>query len=203
MRRSVWLVLAWSLGCAKAPPAETEAPVVASAESAPAQTALPPSPVPSSSAPSGSAPASESKELRVGAVTDGATLIEAEVLELGALPSPKELRITGASLTLEFDGAGEPPVTTAKLSEDARRVVLIVSGVRQVTADLPLVTGEGGSLLRAPKPIDLGPVRNIGRTFLGDDSAIQIELELSAPVRLELVKGARGRSVTLRMHARE
>lgn len=132
-------------------------------------------------------------------MTDGVTLTGAEVLELGALVNGGELVITGAALTLSFDGAGPPPVTTARVHDDGTRVIVVVSGVRRVSADLPLVVGEDGRVLGEPRAVDLGPVKSVARTFLGDDSAIQIEVELSAEVELDLRVGEQGRSVEVRM----
>lgn len=127
-------------------------------------------------------------ELVVGERTDGATLTAVEVLET------KE----GASLVLSFDGAGRPPVTRSRV-ENQKLVVLIVEGVRGVTADVPVVTGEGGQKLREPRAIGRGPVVSLGRGFYGDDSGIRIDVELSSLPALELVEGSKGRSVELRM----
>ncbi len=148
------------------------------------------------------APEAPPKTLQVGEVTDGVSLTEADVAELGYMNSPMELQISGAVLTLSFDGSGPPPHTSARLSDDGRRVLVTVAGVRGVTAQVPLTSGEGGRRLAEPKTIDLGPVVSIARTFHPDDSAIQLEVALSAPVQLDLRLGETGRSVQVLMHNR-
>lgn len=150
-------------------------------------------PVAGTSVPSGEGTttgASAQEELRVGERTDGATLIGADVVETAE----------GHSLVLTFEGTGRPPVTRFRV-ENPSLVVLVVEGVRGVTADLPVVTGEGGHKLREPRAIGRGPVTSIGRGFYGDDSGIRIDVELSSLPAFELVEGGGGRSVELRMKA--
>lgn len=142
-----------------------------------------------------------SQVLQVGSVTDGATLKGAEVLALGPSSMPGETQVSGAVLTLSFDGSGEPPVTTARLKDDGLGVVIVIGGVRGVTASVPLTSGEGGRTLAEAKIIDLGPVHTIARTFYGDDAGVQIEITLQATVTLELRVGEKGRSVELLMRS--
>lgn len=132
---------------------------------------------------------SEQDWLRVGAVTDGATLTSAEVSKGPA---------NGATLVLAFDGKGPPPATRARV-ENPKLVVIVVEGVRATKANLPLVTGEGFRVIGTPRKMERGPIQSIGRGFYGDDSGIRIDVELSTPSTLELVPGATGRSVELRV----
>lgn len=132
---------------------------------------------------------SEQPWLRVGEVTDGATLTSAEVTTGPA---------SGATLVLTFDGKGPPPATRARV-ENPKLVVVVVEGVRGMKANLPLVTGEGFRVVGTPRKIERGPIQTIGRGFYGDDSGIRIDVELSKPSTLELVPGATGRSVELRV----
>lgn len=199
-RCSLSLVFAAGLfACApSAPPESTEttvdAPAAGDAESnkaaspAPHETAPPSeSDPPTSKLDEGTS--SEQDWLKVGEVTDGATLTSAEVV---AGPA------SGATLILAFDGKGPPPATRARV-ENPKLVVVVIEGVRGTKANLPLVTGEGFRVIGQPRKIERGTIQSIGRGFYGDDSGIRIDVELSAPSTIELVQGTAARSVELRV----
>lgn len=125
--------------------------------------------------------------LRVGEVTDGAVFQKLEVAWVG----------DSARVDLTFSGEGRPPVTEAKLSEDGKRIIVEIYGVRDIQADVPLVTGEGDVVLGQAREIAEGPIADIGRYFLGDDSGVRLEMALRESVTLDLKEAVEGRGVLL------
>jgi len=89
-------------------------------------------------------------------------------------------KLKGAAQVFEFafSGEGRVPVVEAKLSEDGARMILSVYGVREVSAEVPIVSGEGGRAIAPPLVIADGQVKTIGRHAVLDDSAVRYELEL-------------------------
>lgn len=175
-----------TLACASTPPAESPESSATSEDAAKPE-------VGGSSEAAAVTPSITSGELTVGTITDGATLTKVDVTTVGAT----------TVVTISFEGSGAPPSTKASWDGEARRVALEFHGVREVktAAPIPLVTGEGGTAIGQPKTVGVGLVADIGLYFLGDDSAIRVELGLNAPGRFALEEVAGQRAVQLKIDA--
>lgn len=131
--------------------------------------------------------------LRVGRATDGVKVTEVT------------WKLKGATQVFEFgfSGQGRVPVVEAKLSEDGSRMVMSIYGVREVSSEVPLVSGEGGRVLAAPLAIAEGQVKTIGRHAVLDDSAVRYELELRGDADFCLIEHDTERRLLLEVQPKD
>ena len=179
-----------ALACESTPPAQSPEATAPSEDAASSDaTASGGSTSPDAAPDAGTPATTTSGELTVGKSTDGVTLTNVEVKTIGER----------TVVTISFDGKGAAPSTKASWGAEARRVVLDFSGVRDVKTPvgIPLVTGEDGSVRAQPRAVDVGLVADMGRYFLGDDSAIRVELGLKAAGRFSLQEVSGKRAVEL------
>jgi hypothetical protein len=128
-------------------------------------------------------------EEQAGAVTDGVAITSVRAESADGIQR----------LHIDFDGQGPPPFTKLEKADSANKLWLTLSGVRRVSPDLPLLTGEGGTKLGDPVSTGQTPLVGYGRVFLGDDSAVRIELTLDAVRPHRLLSSESPRRLTLEL----